>query len=114
LLTGTAEEGVPPANFLVSGGREVGDVEVGYGPARGLTSRETRAARDLLNSTEDDELGRRFNPEDMLAKKIYPDIWAGDPAEQDTLGYLIEHVRSLRGFLNQATDAGLGVVLYLM
>lgn len=77
------------------------------------TSTETRAARDLLNSTEDGELRRRFNPQDMLAKKIYPDIWARDPAEQDTLGYLIEHARSLRRFLNQVTDAGLGVVVYL-
>ena len=49
----------------------------------------------------------------MLAKRIYPDIWARDPAEQDSLGYLIEHVRILRGFLDQAVDEGLGIVLYI-
>jgi hypothetical protein len=113
LLTGTAWEGEPPGNFLVAGGRAVGDLDVGYGPARVLTSRETRAARDLLNNIEEDELRRRFNPEDMLAKEVYPDIWAADPAEDDPLGYLVEYARTLRGFLNQAVDKGLGILMYL-
>src|SRR5687767_14577361 len=34
LLTGTAAEGGKPLDFLVSGGREVGNVDIGYGPAR--------------------------------------------------------------------------------
>jgi hypothetical protein len=34
LLTGTAWEGSFPLNFTVSGGKEIGDVDVGYGPAR--------------------------------------------------------------------------------
>ena len=113
LLTRTAWEGEPPGNFLVTGGREVGDLDVGYGPARVLTSTETRAARDWLNNIEEDELRSRFNPEDMLAKEIYPDIWARDPEEDDTLGYLVEYARTLRGFLNQAVDEGLGIVVYL-
>ena len=113
LLTRTAWEGEPPGNFLVTGGRKVGDLDVGYGPARVLTSSETRAARDWLNSIEEDELRSRFNPEDMLAKEIYPDIWAPDPAEDDPLGYLVEYARTLRGFLNQAVDEGLGIVVYL-
>jgi len=113
LLTGTDAEGEYPSNFLVAGGTTVGNVDVGYGPARALTSTETRAVRDFLKSVDDEELRRRFNPEDMLAKRIYPDIWARDPAEQDSLGYLIEHVRILRGFLDQAVDEGLGIVLYI-
>ena len=112
LLTKTAYEGQPPGNFVVSGGREVGDVEVGYGPARVLTSRETRDARDLLNSQDDDQLRGRFDPEDMVAKEIYPEIWTRDP-QDETLGYLTEYVRILRGFLNQVTDSGLGIVQYL-
>jgi hypothetical protein len=113
LLTGSDSEGEYPSNFLVAGGATVGNVDVGYGPARALTSTQTREARDFLRSVDDEELRRRFNPQDMLAKQIYPDIWARDPAEQDSLGYLIEHVRILRGFLDQAVDAGLGIVLYI-
>jgi Domain of unknown function (DUF1877) len=113
LLTGTAWEGDPPGNLLVTGGREVGDLDVGYGPARVLTSVETRASRDWLNNIEEDELRRRFNPEDMRAKEIYPDIWERDPEEDDTLEYLVEYARTLRNFLNRAVDQGLGIVVYL-
>jgi uncharacterized protein DUF1877 len=113
LLTGTEEEGEYPRSFLLAGGRLVGDVDVGYGPARVLSSKETREARDFLNTLADAELRRRFNPADMLARKIYPEIWDRDPAADDTLGYLIEHVRTLRGFLNQTVDNGCGIVVYL-
>jgi hypothetical protein len=30
LLTGTAGEGTPPLDFIVRGGQEVGDIDVGY------------------------------------------------------------------------------------
>ena len=113
LLTRTAWEGQPAGNFLVTGGREVGDLDVGYGPARVLTYPQKREQRrDWLNNIEEDELRSRFNPEDMLAKEIYPDIWARDPEEDDTLGYLWS-ARTLRGFLNQAVDEGLGILVYL-
>src|ERR1700722_3238791 len=38
LLTGTAWEGAPPLDFIVKGGRQIGDVDVGYGPARAFSS----------------------------------------------------------------------------
>lgn len=113
LLTGDGSEGESPASFLVSGGTYVGDVDVGYGPARAFTSGQTREALALLNQISDDELRRRFNPADMLAKQIYPEIWDRDPGKQDTLGYLMEYVRILRVFLNQTVVAGRGIVVYL-
>ena len=113
LLTGTAWEGEHPRNLLVSGGTVVGDIDVGYGPARALTAAETREARDALRALSDDALEARFKPSDMLAKKIYPEIWAEQPEEDDTLGYLMEYVRILRGFLDQVVDEGLGIVVYL-
>jgi hypothetical protein len=113
LLTGTAWEGEHPRNFLVSGGKEVGTIDVGYGPARVLTAAKTREVRDALMALSDEDLKARFDPEDMLAKQVYPEIWERDPEEDDTLGYLMENVQTLRGFLNQAVDKGLGIVVYL-
>src|SRR5690349_11334743 len=37
LLTGTDWGGTPPLNFIVAGGETIGDVDVGYGPARAFT-----------------------------------------------------------------------------
>jgi hypothetical protein len=113
LLSGTAWEGEHPRNFLVSGGTEVGTINVGYGPARVLTAAETREALDALRAVSDDDLKARFDQQDMLAKQIYPEIWARKPEEDDTLGYLMEYVQTLRGFLSQAVDQGLGIVVYI-
>jgi hypothetical protein len=113
LLTGTAWEGAAPLNFLLSGGRAVGNLDVGYGPARVPTSAETRAAQEALARLGDDALRARFNAADMIAKEIYPEIWDRAPEEDDTLGYLLEYAGILKGFLAQAVDRKHGLVVYL-
>ena len=65
LLTGTAWEGGRPLNFLVAGGRPVGDIDVGYGPARVLSAAETRGAHEALTQLSDDDLRGRFDPAAM-------------------------------------------------
>lgn len=113
LLTGTAWAGDQPWAFLVTGGRPAGDIEVGYGPARLFTSVETRSILAALEQLTVERLQSRFNPDDMTAKEIYPDIWSrGDPDEQ-TIGYLIKYFVILRGFLRQAVDANAGIVVSL-
>jgi len=113
LLTGTAVEGRPPLDFLVSGGREVGTIDVGYGPARVLSAAEAQAAHEALARIGDDDLRARFNPADMTKKKIYPEIWDRDPKDDDTLGYLLEYTRILRDFLAQAVEHRQGLVVFL-
>jgi len=113
LLTGRAWEGVPPLNFLLAGGRQVGNIDVGYGPARVFTAEETRCIGAALDRLDDDLLRSHFNPEDMMEQDIYPGIWHRKPQEDDTLGYLMEYVQILRGFLSQAVDEGSGIIIYL-
>jgi hypothetical protein len=111
LLTGTAWEGRMPLAFLLAGGRPVGEVDVGYGPARALTASETNAAHQALSRLADDELRRRFDPADMMRKKIYPEIWDSPPEEDDTLSYLMENVQDLRGFLGETVQRGYGLLV---
>lgn len=113
LLTGSAYGGDHPYNFIATGGREVGDVEVGYGPARVLTAAQTREVHEALSAISDESLRQRFNPDEMMAQNIYPEIWDRDDEEDDALGYLMEYVEILRGFLAQAVEERVGVVLYL-
>ena len=112
LLTGTADGGKFPHNFLLLGGREVGDVDVGYEPARAMTSQETAAAAAMLAGQTDDALRARFDAPDMMRKQIYPEIWDRDPEEDDALGYLMENVDALRRLLDAAARDGLGIVLW--
>ena len=55
----------------------------------------------------------RFDPAAMTKQEIYPEIWDRPPEEDDTLGYLLEHVDTLREFLAQAVEKRQGLVVYL-
>jgi hypothetical protein len=111
LLTGTAWEGDPPLNFLVIGGREVGDDEVGQGPARTYTAAESREIAGALAALSDAELRSRFAPDAMMRLEIYPEIWDRDPAEDDTLGYLMEYLGLLRTAVATVVERGHGLLV---
>jgi hypothetical protein len=113
LLTGNADEGGAPLDFLVAGGAHVGLDDVGYGPPRVFTAAETRAIAAALDRVTDDELRRRFDPEAMMRAEIYPEIWDRDPAADDTFGYLAENVEALRRALATATSNGHGIMVYM-
>jgi hypothetical protein len=113
LLTGTAWEGDPPLNFLVTGGHEVGDEEIGSGPARTYTAGETREVATALSALSDAELRARFSPKEMMRLEIYPEIWDRDPAEDDTLGYLMEYLGLLRTAVATVVERGHGLLVTL-
>lgn len=113
LLTRTASAGAPPLDFLVAGGRAVGAEDLGYGPARAFTSGEVQSIDTALRGVPEAELRRRFDPPDMLAKEIYPAMWDRPPAQQDTLGYLLEYVGTLKEFVESTARRQLGLVIYL-
>jgi hypothetical protein len=113
LFTGSAWEGDPPLNFLVSGGQDIGDVDVGYGPARGFTSAEVTEISRALQPLTADDLRSRFDGRQMMKAKIYPEIWDRDPAEDDTLGYLMANFESMKAFLDQAARNSSALLVYI-
>jgi hypothetical protein len=113
LFTGTADGGKPSLNFLLGGGRTIGTVDVGYGPARALSARETRAVHDALAAATEDQLRARFDPAAMTRLEIYPDIWTDSDEEDDPLAYLIEHARALKDFVGHAASRNQGLLIHL-
>lgn len=113
MLTGTAWEGTPPLNFLMHGGVEIGDVEVGYGPARGMTGAEVKAVAGALAGIDEAFMRARFDPAQMMQLDIYPGIWDRDPADDDSLGYCMEYFSALRAFVMRAAERGAGLVISL-
>ncbi len=113
LLTGTAWEGEAPLNFLISGGEEIGSVDVGYGPARAIRRGDLSELVTALDAISTDELRGRFNPEEMMNLEIYPDIWDREPEDDDVLGYCIEHYELMKTFFRKARDNELGILLYI-
>jgi Domain of unknown function (DUF1877) len=110
LLTGTAWEGDFPLNFIVSGGEEVGD-DLGYGPARGLTSGDVQKIDAALEPFTRDELGRRFDADRMTALEIYPFGWSDDPDGE--LDYLLDFYVDLRGFVRRTAEREHALLVYL-
>jgi hypothetical protein len=113
LLTGTAWEGSPPLDFLVKGGREIGDVDVGYGPARAFSSADVRDIAVALHTITREDLERRFDPAAMSKLDIYPSIWGRPREEDDTLGYLLEYYDALKNFIEGVAEQGEGLLVYI-
>ena len=113
LLTQTAFEGAAPLDFLLRGGAELGRLEVGLGPARWLDAAGLQAVHAALEAMDDAGLRARFDAQAMMDAQIYPEIWSRDPAEDDTLGYLMANLATLRSFVRDCAAAGLGCIIYI-
>ena len=112
LLTGSAWEGKEPWCYLVLGGQEIDDVDVGYGPARAFTSEKVREWSEALSTLSREELEKRFDPNAMMRNEIYPTIWdRALTGEENVSEWLLEYYDHLRAFLKKAVEKGSGVVL---
>ena len=111
LLTGSDWEGDPPLNFLVAGRTEVGDIDVGYGPARVFRTSDVADIHNALSKLTEDYLRTRFEPNTMIKKGIYPEIWDRDSKDDDTFGYLLGYFDELKSFICDAVSKNLGIVV---
>lgn len=103
LLTGVAEGGPAPLNFLSSNGNEIGD-DVGYGPASKLHAAEVANLAAALEDLPVDVLMDRFDPAALDAAEIYPHIWNGMTEDDGTREYLAEAYDMMRTFILEAAS----------
>ncbi len=113
LLTGSDWEGNFPEGFLLKGGATIGEIDVGYGPARAYTAQQTVEINRALTKLDADSLQQRFQPAEMMRQLIYPEIWDCDPEEDDTLGYLLAYFEDLKQFLAETAERGFGMIVYI-
>ncbi|HKE96334.1 MAG TPA: YfbM family protein [Povalibacter sp.] len=113
MLTQSAWEGDAPLNFLLAGGIEVGDLEVGYGAARVFSSEQVTGIAGALQRLDESFLRSRFNPDEMMSLEIYPTIWDRDPKEDDPFGYCAEYFVELKSFVRRAAERKTGLLIHL-
>jgi hypothetical protein len=105
LLCGEGEP-QPGLRGVVMGGREIGDDEFGYGPARYFRPAETAAiAAELRAVDPETELRSRYEPERMTALGIYPGGWSAEDGD-----WLLESFGELRDFFGAAAGRGSAVL----
>src|SRR5262252_6456460 len=97
LLTGDANGGELPLGFIL-GGEPLGDIDVGYGPARAFDADQVRAIAAALTPLTRDVLAPRFDPAQLRAHNVYPGFRDGwdQPDDRD---YLLDHYENLRAFV---------------
>lgn len=109
-LNKSADDGEFPFDFLVRGGKEVGKIEVGYGPARIFTDKEVKKIWEAISHISTESLRKNYQPDQMESLEIYPGIWARDGEE--AFSYLEENFNNLKKFLNQCVINNFGLAIY--
>lgn len=114
LFTGTAEEGPEPACFLLSGGEEIGNEDVG--PARVLSPDQVSQFAAFLVELSHDELARRYDPARMATLEIYPDvIWTRPAAPgESAFDSLFEAFEELRDFVTATSTRGYYLIVSII
>jgi hypothetical protein len=110
VLNGSRLDGDAPLNFLVAEGTPVGEVDVGYGPARVFSSEEVRYLASALILIAPDEVARRVDLAQLDAEGIYPGNWQSNGYDAD---YVVDNYRSMRDLVARAAADGLGLILYI-
>ena len=110
LLNGDKWEGSPPLFNAVLGGKPIGEVDVGYGPARSLGPEEVRDVADALDGIPAYQLLDKYDAEAMNEEEIYPHGWSGNEEERE---YISSYFLALVTFFRRASQAGDAMVLYL-
>jgi hypothetical protein len=110
LLTGTADAGPVPLNFLLRGGEPIGE-DQGYGPARLFRPAAVQALATSIGGVTDGQLWSRFDPDRMTAEGIYPLIW--DEPEPDLRDEYLTYFRELQALIQTASRKDMGLVVLL-
>ncbi len=109
LLTGTSWEGKEPFRSAVLGGDEIGDEDVGYGPARSMAPAKVKEVAAALSAISPEALWSRFDEELVDELEIYPG-WKGDEEDRE---YVLDHYEKLQEFFKQAAAEHAAMILYL-
>jgi Domain of unknown function (DUF1877) len=110
VLTGSRLGGDEPLNFLVSEGTPVGEVDVGYGPARVLTSEQVRQLAAALAPLEPEHVAERVDVRTLDEQSIYPGNWQRNGYGVD---YVVSNYRDMRELIARTANDGRGLILYI-
>ena len=110
-LNKTDYDAEPPMDFIIVGGKIVGDVDMGYGPARLLTSKEVKEIGEIISNISSEQLRENYNPSEMTRLDIYPAVWEEDG--EDGFEYISEYFDNLKKFVASCSRHNLGMAVYL-
>ncbi len=108
VLNKSAWEGELPLFNTIMGGTPIGE-DMGYGPIRFLTGVEVKEVAAALAELSEEELQRRFDPEEMNDLDIYPSL---DWSEAEEPEYIFSYLKEVRNYYLEAAGGGQAMLLY--
>ncbi|MCA9817980.1 MAG: YfbM family protein [Candidatus Obscuribacterales bacterium] len=112
LLTGSQWEGKEPYCYLLSGGETIGDIDVGYGPARALRPDKLKDFNAALSEIDRAELRKKYDKKSLLSNEIYPSVW-NQGSDDDNFDYLYSNFVTLKEFLREGAQKSYGAIVWL-
>jgi hypothetical protein len=114
LFTGSVWDGDFPEGFLVSAGRSIGEIDVGYGPARSFSSVEVCGIQKFLDSLNHAEIRTRLASVPAASDDLYYSVaWENDSGIDEELKALVEELQNLKKFVTETTLQKKGLVVWL-
>jgi hypothetical protein len=111
MLTGNQYGGDGPLANVIFGAQEIGDEDVGYGPALGTPASTVKGIAAAFCSISEAEFKEKFNPSALSKADIYPQIW--DEGNEALEQYLLPYFRELQQFYKNAAENNLAVITFL-
>lgn len=106
ILTGDSDGVDGPIGFLLTWGTPIGDIDVGYGPARALRPRQVRDVSDALAKIPAESFAQRINMATLEAEGVYH-------ADSFLAKDLVDLYTELRAFVDRAAAEQSGLVVAL-
>jgi hypothetical protein len=116
MLTGSDWEGPEPFAYLLAGGEFIGneeDHDLGYGPARGLTSAEVGRFAAALDGLLEAEFKARYDSAAMDELEIYPLDWSKEEKPEEIVQWLATEFKELKQFVHEAAAAKQALLIYM-
>ncbi len=98
-LTGDAEGGEPPLNFIMTGGTAIGD-DIGYGPIRILRLNEVKALKQAIEQISLKKFKAKLQVEAFNENDVYPS--SADWVQEELDEWIAPVYEELRDFIIQA------------
>lgn len=108
LLCGNPWEGEGPLANVVLGGTEINGEDIGYGPARFLTTAEVRETFEALKDITSEDLRPKFDINAMQEYEIYPGF-----EDEEEFDYVSGYFEEVKNIFKRAAESGRAMLLYV-
>lgn len=86
--------------------------DIGYGPARFVTTEQVKEINELLSQLSNEELRKRFSTQKLDEEEIYPSFWS-EADEEEIWEYLSDNINTIREIYSTAAKNDEAVITFI-